>query len=497
MSIKNLEDNDPTLEDNEFYQDGYYDDNDDYYDDDNSQYDDEYDNDYDDDNDYNYDTQYDDDNYYDDDESQYNDVEEEIDNNITKEKKSNVINTNSIFTKKSAVALDVDDDDDDDDDYDYDDYDDDDDDYEDELPKKRVKRKIKGLRLSLALIMTFIILGIATVLSITVIFLAKEYLGVGKPTTTYIVNIPDGSSTDDITDILYDTNIIKVKELFKLVVKLNSSDDKPLVAGEHQISPSMDYGDIIDELKTNIQDNREVVSITFPEGINVYDAATMLEEKGICDARNFIYYFNGGFNLDEYKFNSHLPVESSLKFLKLEGYLFPDTYEFYKDEEPEIVARKIFDNFDKKITDEYYSRMTTLNMSLDEVITLASIVQKEAGNVKDMKLISSVFHNRLNNPDTFPMLQSDPTRIYAEEVIHKNSDISNTTMEDAYNTYKSAGLPPGAICNPGIEAIEAVLYPEDTNYYYFCANVETGETYYASTLDEHNANLELAGISID
>lgn len=497
MSIKNLEDNDPTLEDDELHQEDYYD-SDGYYDYDDPQYDDddEYDND--DYNDDNYDTQYDDDDYndyYDEDEPQYNDEEEIDNNNITKEKKSNVTNTSSIFTKKSAIALD---DDDDDDDYDYDDDDyDDDDDYEDERPKRRVKRKIKGLRLSLALIMTFIILGIATVLSITVIFLAKEYLGVGKPTTTYIVNIPEGSSTDDITDILYDTNIIKVKELFKLVVKLNASDDKPLVAGEHQISPSMDYGDIIDELKTNIQDNREVISITFPEGINVYDAATMLEEKGICDARNFIYYFNGGFNLDEYKFNSHLPVESSLKFLKLEGYLFPDTYEFYKDEEPEIVARKIFDNFDKKITDEYYSRMTTLNMSLDEVITLASIVQKEAGNVKDMKLISSVFHNRLNNPDTFPMLQSDPTRIYAEEVIHKNSDISNATMEDAYNTYKSAGLPPGAICNPGIEAIEAVLYPEDTNYYYFCANVETGETYYASTLDEHNANLELAGISIE
>jgi UPF0755 protein len=257
----------------------------------------------------------------------------------------------------------------------------------------------------------------------------------------------------------------------------------------------MDYGDILDELKTNNQEARETVTITFPEGINIYDAGTLLEDNGVCEARNFIYYFNGGFNLSDYTFANYLPTESTLKFLKLEGYLFPDTYEFYKDEEPEIVCRKIFNNFESKITDEYYARMKEINMTLDEVITLASIVQKESGNVSDMKNISSVFHNRLDNPDTFPMLQSDPTRIYAEEVIHVHSDIVNTNMETAYNTYKSAGLPPGAICNPGLDAIEAVLYPNDTNYFYFCADVETGVTYYAETLEGHNANLELAGIT--
>ncbi|MGN1412183.1 MAG: endolytic transglycosylase MltG [Oscillospiraceae bacterium] len=461
MSIKNLEDNNPTLEDDELYQDDYLEDYDEYLEGEDGE-------------------------YYDDDDSQYFEEEQPIEERPRK----------SIFSRKKFQS---DNEYDDDDDYEDDDeYDDDDDDYEEEeRPKRKVKRKIKGLRLSLALIMIFIILGVAALLSTTIIFLAKEYLGVDKSTTTYIVEIPEGASTDEIIDILYDNNLIKVKELFKLAIKLNSGDEKPLVAGEHQISPSMDYGDMIDELKTNIQDNKDVVTITFPEGINVYDAATMLQQEGVCDARNFIYYFNGGFDLSEYKFNNYLPVESTLKFLKLEGYLFPDTYEFYKDEEPEIVARKIFDNFDKKITDNYYTQMQNLNMTLDEVITLASIVQKEAGNVADMKKISSVFHNRLDNPDTFPMLQSDPTRIYAEEVIHENLDVSNVTMEEAYNTYKSAGLPPGAICNPGLHAIEAVLYPDTTNYFYFCADVENGITYYASTNEEHEANLELAGISLE
>lgn len=390
---------------------------------------------------------------------------------------------------------DIDEDDFDDDDEDFDD----DDDYEDEKPRRRKRRRkrIKGLKFSLGLIMIFIILGISALLSVTVILLAKEYMGIDKPVTTYIIDIPEGASTSEIIDILYDNGIIKVKKLFELSLKINDQDGEPIVAGEHEISPSMDYGDILTELKTNIEETKEIVTVTLPEGVNIYEAAEILEQEGVCEARTFIYYFNGGFSLDKYTFADYLPTESTLKFLKLEGYLFPDTYEFYKDEDAEIVCRKIFNNFENKITDEYYTRMKELNMSLDEVITLASIVQKEAGNVKDMKLISSVFHNRLNNPDTFPMLQSDPTRIYAEDVIHTHSDIVNTNMEDAYNTYKSAGLPPGAICNPGTEAIEAVLYSEDTDYFYFCANVETGETYYAETLDEHNANLELAGIQLE
>lgn len=386
-----------------------------------------------------------------------------------------------------------------DDDYDDDDDDDDDDDYEDDKPyrKKRKRKRIKGLKFSLGLIMIFIILGISALLSIIVILLAKEYMGIDKPATTYIIDIPEGASTSEIVDILYDNGIIKVKELFELSLKINDNDDQPIVAGEHEISPSMDYGDILTELKTNIQETKEIVTVTFPEGVNIYEAAEILEEEGVCEARTFIHYFNGGFSLDDYTFANYLPTESTLKFLKLEGYLFPDTYEFYKDEDAEIVCRKIFNNFDSKITDEHYARMSEINMILDEVITLASIVQKEAGNVSDMKLISSVFHNRLDNPDTFPMLQSDPTRIYAEDVIHTYSDVINSNMETAYNTYESAGLPPGAICNPGLDAIEAVLYPDDTNYFYFCADVETGETYYAETLEEHNANLELAGIELE
>ena len=174
----------------------------------------------------------------------------------------------------------------------------------------------------------------------------------------------------------------------------------------------------------------------------------------------------------------------------MEGYLFPDTYTFLVDMDPQLVVQKIYANFNQKMTEEYYARMDELNMTLDEIIILASIVQAEAPTSTSMAKVASVFYNRLNNRDIFPKLQSDPTKKYVKEVIKPNISITNQDMYDAYDTYEGAGLPPGAICNPGLDAIEAVLYPATTDYFYFCANVNTKEIFYAVTLEEHNANLE-------
>ena len=132
--------------------------------------------------------------------------------------------------------------------------------------------------------------------------------------------------------------------------------------------------------------------------------------------------------------------------------------------------------------------MEELQLSLDELITFASIVQKEAATTNTMTMVASVFWNRLNNPDDFPKLQSDPTTNYVNNVIKPNQDVYNKTMIEAYDTYQGAGLPPGAICNPGIEAIDAVLANQKSDYFYFIANIYTGETLFAETLEEHEAN---------
>ncbi|MDE7121908.1 MAG: endolytic transglycosylase MltG, partial [Oscillospiraceae bacterium] len=223
-----------------------------------------------------------------------------------------------------------------------------------------------------------------------------------------------------------------------------------------------------------------------------YDAAMKLQENNICDASRFLYYFNaGGFG---YEFENHLPATTSrLKFYTMEGYFFPDTYTFYEEMEPDAVCRKIYMNFDLKITDEDYTRIEELNTTLDEVIILASMVQAEAANDQEMPEIASVFWNRLHYPENFGggKLQSDPTSKYVSQVIKPNIELENPQIYDAYDTYICVGLPAGAIGNPGRAAIEAVLYPSETNYFYFYANIDTGVTYFAKTLEEHNANIEM------
>ena len=139
-------------------------------------------------------------------------------------------------------------------------------------------------------------------------------------------------------------------------------------------------------------------------------------------------------------------------------------------------------------------RMNDLNLTLDQTMTFASIVQAEAPNKEQMRKVASVFWNRMNNSEMFPKLESDPTTKYVREIIKPNIELANESMYIAYDTYQGIGLPPGPICNPGVDAIEAVLYPEETDYYYFCSNLETKEFFYAKTLKEHEKNLVVAGL---
>ena len=377
------------------------------------------------------------------------------------------------------------DDEDDSDEDDEDEYDDDED--EDERPRRRKKKSSAG-RLIFALVMVTLVISVAVLGAVFVIKTAKEILGLNRSTVEYAIEIPSDSGTEAIANILAQEHIIEEPMLFRIVSKIKGADGT-YIAGIHKLSPNMTYGDIIEELQKESINPREFVDITFPEGIRLIDAAKKLEEAGVCNADEFIQAINS----TTFGFDFEKEVKASAqKFYKMEGYFFPDTYQFYLDEDPKNVVKKVFKNFDHNVTPNHLGRMEDIGMSLNEVITLASIVQAEAGNVRDMKLVASVFHNRLNAPDEFPLLQSDPTSKYVREVIEPNLEIYSKTICEAYDTYKGGGLPPGPICNPGIDAIEAVLYPRETNYYFFCSDLETGEFFYAETLDEHEANLVAA-----
>ncbi len=364
------------------------------------------------------------------------------------------------------------------------------DDYGEEVPKKRKKKKRGHGHIIFGLLFSVVIISVSILAAVFILKCSKEFLAIGKSDIELVVDIPMNSSTFDIAEQLYSEGIISEPKLFRLFSKFKGADGT-YIAGTHTLSPKMDYNTLIEELQAEAENQRETADVIFPEGITLFEAAQRLEEKNVCSADEFIKVFNaGGFGFD---FEEKVRI-SSLKFYKMEGYFFPDTYQFYVEEDPRVVAKKIYKNFDARVTPDLYGRMKDLDMELEDVLTLASVIQAEAPDTKNMKMVASVFFNRLNNPDEYPLLQSDPTTNYVEEVIKPNIQFKSEAMFKAYDTYQGAGLPPGPICNPGLDAINAVLYPAETDYFYFCSNLETGEFFYAETLDEHNQNLIEAGL---
>ncbi|MBQ5332513.1 MAG: endolytic transglycosylase MltG [Oscillospiraceae bacterium] len=359
-----------------------------------------------------------------------------------------------------------------------------------EKRKSKKRKKSTHGRLAFALVMVTLVISVAVLGALASIKIGSEILGLNRSDSVFSVEIPSNSGTEAIANILEQEGIIGNSTLFRIVSKLKGADGT-YIAGSHKLSPNMTYSDIIKVLQEEAINPREFVTITFPEGIRLTEAAKLLEEANVCGAQDFIREFNSAtFGFD---FEKKVLV-SPKKLFKMEGYFFPDTYQFYLEEDPANVAKKVCKNFEYKITPDLYGRMEDMGMTLEETLTLASIVQREAGDTYNMKMVASVFHNRLNNPDEFPLLQSDPTSNYVKEVVIPNLEVYSESMCEAYDTYRGGGLPPGPICNPGIDAIEAVLYPRETNYFFFCSDLETGEFFYAETLEEHEANLVLANL---
>ena len=235
-----------------------------------------------------------------------------------------------------------------------------------------------------------------------------------------------------------------------------------------------------------------VITVTFPEGYTIYQMGMLLQEKGVCSKDDFYRAANS-------------PVEGieianpEERAFLLEGYLFPDTYEFYLNEDPKSVIGRFIDNYNKKITPEIKQKAADLGYTMDEMLTLASIIQKECDfDIEECKNVSSVFHNRLKNSrETY--LGSDVTYFYLKNMADYlgGSDSEKfdflLTKYYTYNKYRK-GLPAGAICNPGIKAITAAVEPADTDYYYFLTDETATEFYYAETYSQHLANGKKAGI---
>ena len=340
-----------------------------------------------------------------------------------------------------------------------------------------------------AIIMVLITVGMCMFLAIYILQNANDLLGLNQEDKQIEVSIPEGSTVQQIASILSKAGVVEQSVTFQLYASIKT-EEGDLLPGNYLFNSNMGYDQIFTLMKMgNII--RDVVTIPFIEGWTVYDYAKTLEENKVCDADEFLEFIQNG-ELS-YEFMDQMP-ESGLRFRRLEGYLFPDTYDFYVGEKVDSVARKFLRNFNDKITRNMYDKMLDLNMTLDEVIALASVIQKEAGGVNgidEMERVSSVFRNRLDQPELYPKLQSDVTKHYVNNYITPFQRLKDQDMYDAYNTYVCDGLPVGPICNPGLDAIMAALSPAETPYCFFVTDVNE-HFYYSITAQEHYQNVRSA-----
>ncbi len=298
-----------------------------------------------------------------------------------------------------------------------------------------------------------------------------------------------GDSTGDIADKLLEMGLINNTFVFSLMSKINGFDGA-YVAGTHYLIPGLSY----DEIMYFLTLEPSQVTVTIPEGTTYVELKAILHEAGLnFDDAEFDECMNSPDLFVDYDFISSIEIDPDRDYI-LAGYLYPDTYKFDVNASPETIIRKFLNNMENKLYDEYYARAEQIGMSMDEVITLASIIQQESGKVSDMMYISAVFHNRLNSDDeSMRFLGSSATINYLVELqggtpslLHTEAE---TSIDSPYNTYTNPGLPPGPICMPGLDAISAALYPEpNCGYMYFCATGDGG-TAFAVTLAEHEENV--------
>lgn len=268
----------------------------------------------------------------------------------------------------------------------------------------------------------------------------------------------ESSAATQIPDILYNAGLLRDKTTFKIYLRLNKLDSK-LKAGKYEFNTGMNAADIINKIvKGDVK--KDTIKITIPEGFTVKEIAEAVEKTGLTSKEKFLSAVQDG-NFD-YEFLKNLPKRSG----KLEGYLFPDTYEFAKSATPEQIIKKMIDRFNEIFNADMQRLAATRKMSIDQIVTMASIIEKEARVESERPIISGVYYNRLKIKQP---LQVDATVLYALGGWKEKVYYTDLEIDSPYNTYKHQGLPIGPISNPGKASLNAALNPDNVDYFYYVA----------------------------
>lgn len=328
-----------------------------------------------------------------------------------------------------------------------------------------------------------------------------EIHGKGRASRTVTVTIEKGSGVAAIADQLKQEGVIRSSLLFRYYVK-NTDSASRLQYGTFTLDAGWPYADLVDALSQYAK--AESVRLTFPEGTTAQAIAQKMEQAGLCTAQEFLDEANNG-DFSQYRFWQYVPEQVPGRFMKCEGYLFPDTYDFLMEDTVHNYVATFYAHFDAQITEEMYAALEVQEMSLPQLVTLASFVQEEAGNAQDSN-VAQVFRNRLAPSSPYRRLQSNASSYIQNDAdnnylwnwvapYYGGWDKIPPEILAAYDTYALEGLPAGPISNPGLAAIQASLSPqpdpEVKDCYFFVTDL-AGTYYYGRTMSEHNANCDKA-----
>lgn len=320
---------------------------------------------------------------------------------------------------------------------------------------KNTVKNIASSKIKMIIAAAILIIIIAVVAGLIVLG------NMGKPldkdsTENVSITIESGSGTASIAQTLTDNGIIDNPSQFRFWSRIKGFDSQ-YKAGSYMLSPSMSFSEIADVL---VGGKVEQVKFTIPEGYTIYQVADTLSEAGLVDRDKFVDLLENGDFTDEFEFLKGAQDNSN----RLEGYLFPNTYFMDKGASEEDYIRVMLNQFQTQFTEEHYKKAEEMGLTLNEVVTIASIIQRECDAEKEGDKVASVIYNRLELGmplqmcSTVQYLLGEPKPILS---------IADTQIQSPYNTYLNTGLPPGPICSPGMAAIDAALNPADTDYLYF------------------------------
>jgi UPF0755 protein len=329
------------------------------------------------------------------------------------------------------------------------------------------------------------------IIILVLLLTALALLSGGRDEKDFVVNnfsIKRGDSAWDVSRNLKLENITESRFSFLFTI-YKKGLQKDIKAGEYVLNSKLNNQEIIEIItKGKIVEDTKTIKVTFPEGWNSVQMAERLDEKGFSGRDFLAFVGKPNYFLEKYNFEF---LNSLPKGESMEGFLFPDTYFLTENTTESDIVKKMLENFDDKFSLDLKNETQRQGKTLYEIVTLASLIEKEVRNDKDRKLVSGVFWNRL---EIGQALQSCATLAFIRGDNKMQYSYEDTQIDSPYNTYLYPGLPPGPISNPGLDSIRAAIYPEETDYIYFLSNVNTGETVFSRTLKEHNFNKDKNGL---